>query len=280
MAHAGPETAGSQFFVTLSAQPHLDGAYTAFGRVVAGAGVLHRLLQGRPDRPPQPAFHPNGLTLRHAIRPKLRLSELQPSPETCVRSHVERRDAANRRRTRGVDPGRRQGTLWRDRPQIPGKAGQLRLPHAAQQAGCARPGAGSLLQALRALDRFDPEVQLLDLALPRGAERRHRPHPQAAAQVVSMDRQRHRRGRGTGTSRRASPIPYQDARNVERGSPSTRRSTSCPANTASSSSYATTANCPTTRSPSSKGMPLGTVKNKLFRGRQMLKEQLSDFLTD
>ena len=29
-----------------------------------------------------------------------------------------------------------------------------------------------------------------------------------------------------------------------------------------------------------KGMPLGTVKNKLFRGRQMLKEQLEDYLTD
>lgn len=29
-----------------------------------------------------------------------------------------------------------------------------------------------------------------------------------------------------------------------------------------------------------KGMPLGTVKNKLFRGRQMLKERLADFLTD
>lgn len=29
-----------------------------------------------------------------------------------------------------------------------------------------------------------------------------------------------------------------------------------------------------------KGMPLGTVKNKLFRGRQMLKERLADFLID
>jgi RNA polymerase sigma-70 factor (ECF subfamily) len=29
-----------------------------------------------------------------------------------------------------------------------------------------------------------------------------------------------------------------------------------------------------------KGMPLGTVKNKLFRGRQMLKERLKDFTTD
>lgn len=29
-----------------------------------------------------------------------------------------------------------------------------------------------------------------------------------------------------------------------------------------------------------KSMPLGTVKNKLFRGRQMLKERLRDYLTD
>ena len=29
-----------------------------------------------------------------------------------------------------------------------------------------------------------------------------------------------------------------------------------------------------------KSMPLGTVKNKLFRGRQMLKERLLDFLSD
>jgi RNA polymerase sigma-70 factor (ECF subfamily) len=29
-----------------------------------------------------------------------------------------------------------------------------------------------------------------------------------------------------------------------------------------------------------KGMPLGTVKNKLFRGRQMLKEKLQEFLSD
>jgi RNA polymerase sigma-70 factor (ECF subfamily) len=29
-----------------------------------------------------------------------------------------------------------------------------------------------------------------------------------------------------------------------------------------------------------KELPLGTVKNKLFRGRQMLKEKLGDYLTD
>jgi peptidyl-prolyl cis-trans isomerase B (cyclophilin B) len=34
MASDGKDTAGSQWFVTLSAQPHLDGRYTPFGRVV------------------------------------------------------------------------------------------------------------------------------------------------------------------------------------------------------------------------------------------------------
>ena len=45
MAHSGPDTAGSQFFITLSPQPHLDGGYTVFGRVVEGMDVLHRLEQ-------------------------------------------------------------------------------------------------------------------------------------------------------------------------------------------------------------------------------------------
>jgi cyclophilin family peptidyl-prolyl cis-trans isomerase len=46
MALSGPDTGGSQFFVTLSPQPHLNGGYTAFGRVVRGEDVLDRILQG------------------------------------------------------------------------------------------------------------------------------------------------------------------------------------------------------------------------------------------
>jgi len=45
MALSGPDTGGSQFFVTLSPQPHLDGGYTAFGRVAAGLEVLDRIEQ-------------------------------------------------------------------------------------------------------------------------------------------------------------------------------------------------------------------------------------------
>lgn len=40
MASAGKDTEGSQFFVTHSMQPHLDGSYTAFGRVVDGMGIV------------------------------------------------------------------------------------------------------------------------------------------------------------------------------------------------------------------------------------------------
>jgi cyclophilin family peptidyl-prolyl cis-trans isomerase/HEAT repeat protein len=43
MALSFPETGGSQFFVTLSPQPHLDGRYTVFGRVVRGEEILDRV---------------------------------------------------------------------------------------------------------------------------------------------------------------------------------------------------------------------------------------------
>lgn len=46
MALAGPDTGGSQFFITLSPQPHLDGGYTAFGEVTAGAEVLDQVRLG------------------------------------------------------------------------------------------------------------------------------------------------------------------------------------------------------------------------------------------
>ncbi len=46
MALSGPDTGGSQWFVTHSAQPHLDGTYTVFGRVVRGLDVVDRVLPG------------------------------------------------------------------------------------------------------------------------------------------------------------------------------------------------------------------------------------------
>lgn len=46
MALSGPDTGSSQFFITLDRQPHLDGAYTVFGRVVAGVEILASITQG------------------------------------------------------------------------------------------------------------------------------------------------------------------------------------------------------------------------------------------
>jgi len=46
MALSGPDTGGSQYFITHSPQPHLDGHYTVFGRVVNGFDVLDRIVQG------------------------------------------------------------------------------------------------------------------------------------------------------------------------------------------------------------------------------------------
>jgi cyclophilin family peptidyl-prolyl cis-trans isomerase len=47
MALAGPDTGGSQFFITHSSQPHLDGIYAVFGQVTDGQEVAERLLPGQ-----------------------------------------------------------------------------------------------------------------------------------------------------------------------------------------------------------------------------------------
>jgi cyclophilin family peptidyl-prolyl cis-trans isomerase len=46
IASSGKDTEGSQFFITHSRQPHLDGRYTVMGTVAAGMDVVDRLQIG------------------------------------------------------------------------------------------------------------------------------------------------------------------------------------------------------------------------------------------
>ena len=43
MAHAGPNTGGSQFFICHAPAPHLDGVHTVFGKVIQGVEIVDKI---------------------------------------------------------------------------------------------------------------------------------------------------------------------------------------------------------------------------------------------
>ena len=52
MANAGPNTNGSQFFITFGATPQLNGRYTIFGQVTEGMDVVNNITRRDPQHNP------------------------------------------------------------------------------------------------------------------------------------------------------------------------------------------------------------------------------------
>lgn len=133
----------------------------------------------------------------------------------------------------------------------------------------------------QALDRYNPKYKFStwlfrvaqNAAIDRIRKRR--------LKLVSMDRTGGPESdMGTWEFPSSDPDPYGDLRNVERGAAIQAAIDRLPWDYRELIVLRHFGELSYDEIAKLKEMPLGTVKNKLFRGRQMMKEELRDFLTD
>ena len=68
MANSGPDTNGSQFFITYAPASNLNGGYTIFGRVLSGMDILEQLTPRNPQ--PGASLPPGDKLIRVTIEEK------------------------------------------------------------------------------------------------------------------------------------------------------------------------------------------------------------------
>ncbi len=137
------------------------------------------------------------------------------------------------------------------------------------------------LKIYGALDRFDPKFRFStwlfrvaqNAAIDQIRKRR--------LKMVSIHRPEDADGDGGEWELPGSePTPYKNRRNVERGAAIREAIEELPWEYQELITLRHYGELSYDEIATLKEMPLGTVKNKLFRGRQMLKEKLSDYLAD